>query len=345
MSKNIATPPTTLTVTQKKGIQHNPYFQFILFGIIMASLPWFTSMGLLKGSWVTLVGSVLIYSVAGLGLNLLFGWSGLMSLGTAGFMGFAAYIAGYVTNNLGLPFELGLVLAIVLPVILGILIGLASLRTSGLYLAILTLCISEVLRKTFEELEWFTNGFSGQTTKYPKLLGTFQLSREGTYIFLVVVLVIVMIITYNMVNGQVGRAFHAMRGSVVAAQAMGVNLLKYRLLAFGLATGYAALSGVLYMHFVKYIYPGLWILTLSLNILALVVVGGLRSIYGTVLGAAIIFIFQDLVFKQIPVLANINGLSYIFSGVLIIVVIMFYPNGLIRIFSGKPRKGKGEKNG
>ncbi|SMC40016.1 branched-chain amino acid ABC transporter permease [Papillibacter cinnamivorans] len=340
----------TLQQNGRKTILHNPYFQFVLFGVIIACVPLLSSAGILRSSYITLVGSVLIYSVAAMGLNLLFGYSGLISLGTAGFMGLAAYMSAYLTSNLGLPFELSLVISIAVPVIIGILIGLASLRMEGLYLAIVTLCVSEVLRKTFEELEVFTNGFSGKTAAYPKILGFLQLNRDTTYVLLVVALVIIMILTYNLVNGQTGRAFHAMRGSVVAAQAMGVNLLKYRLLAFALATAYASLSGVLYVHFIKYTYPSTWTMGMSLNILAVIVIGGLRSIYGTILGAAIVFIIPDLLLKQIPVLGQINGFSYIFSGVLIICVIMFYPNGLIKVFPElaglfRKKKGKGESNG
>jgi branched-chain amino acid transport system permease protein len=138
-----------------------------------------------------------------------------------------------------------------------------------------------------------------------------------------------MLITYNMVNGQIGRALNAMRGSEAAAQAMGVNLLKYRLVAFALATIFASVAGVLYVHFIRYSYPSSWTLKLSLDFLAMIVIGGLRSIYGTVLGAFIVFAVPDLFLKQIPYFSQ---LSYTLNGVLIILVIMFYPNGIVMIF-------------
>jgi branched-chain amino acid transport system permease protein len=137
-----------------------------------------------------------------------------------------------------------------------------------------------------------------------------------------------MLLTYNMMNGQVGRAFNAMRGSESAASAMGVYSLKYRLIAFALATILASVAGVMYVHFIRFAYPTTWNLKLSLDFLAMIVIGGLRSIYGTVLGAFIVFAIPDLFLKQIPFF---NQLSYVLNGVLIIVVIMFYPNGLINI--------------
>jgi branched-chain amino acid transport system permease protein len=137
-----------------------------------------------------------------------------------------------------------------------------------------------------------------------------------------------MMLTYNVVHGQLGRALHAMRSSEVAAQAMGVNVLKYKLLAFALATLYAGLGGALYLFFLKSSYPSTWNLFLSLNVIAMVVVGGLRSIFGTVAGAFVIFAVPELILKKLPVIGDISGLPYIFSGVLVVVIIMFFPQGL-----------------
>jgi len=120
-----------------------------------------------------------------------------------------------------------------------------------------------------------------------------------------------------------------MRGSEAAAQAMGIHLLKYRLVAFALATIFASIAGVLYVHFIRYSYPSIWSLKLSLDFLAMIVIGGLRSIYGTLIGAFIVFAIPDIFLKQIPFF---NQLSYSLNGILIILVIIFYPNGLVYIF-------------
>lgn len=309
----------------------NHNLRFVIFGAILACLPLLVNAGLLKTSWLTIVGGTFIFTIAALGLNLLLGYSGLISLGTAGFMGLGAYISAYVTGDMGLPWEVGVIVAIIIPLIFGLLIGLASLRMEGLYLAIITLCVSEVLRKTFDELEPITGGFSGKKADYPTLLGTFELGRVGTYILLIVFLVLVLMLTWNLVHGQLGRALHAMRGSQVAAQAMGVSLLKYRLVAFAFATAYAAFAGSLYVHFLKFVYPSTWHLPVSLNIMAMIVVGGLRSLYGTFWGAVVIYAVPDLLLKRIPVIGDINGLAYVFSGVLIILVVLFYPGGVVQV--------------
>ncbi len=307
-----------------------PWVGFIIFGLLLALVPTLAKNEILnfKNGYITIIGGMLIYSIAALGLNILLGWSGLISLGTAGFMGLASYISAYLTEDMNIPFEFALILAILVPTLLGVLVGLVSLKIEGLYLAIATLAVSEVLRKTFEELGQFTNGFSGKSANYPVLFGVFKLDRTTTYYFIVFVLVIVMILTSNMMRGKLGRALNAMRGSEAAAQAMGVNLLKHRLIAFALATIFASVAGVLYVHFIKFSYPTTWVLKLSLDFLAIIIIGGLRSIYGTVLGAFIVTAVPDIFLKQIPFLQD---LSYVFNGLLIILVIIFYPNGLISI--------------
>ncbi|MDL2323934.1 branched-chain amino acid ABC transporter permease [Ruminococcaceae bacterium OttesenSCG-928-A16] len=310
-----------------KRIWQNNHLRFMLFGVVIGLLPWLSDAGLMKSSTLSYIGNVLIYAVAALGLNLLLGYSGLISLGTAGFMGLGSYIAAYVAKDMELGFWVATLLAILIPTLIGILIGLVSLRIAGIYLAIATLCVSEILLKTFEQLDTFTGGMQGKTTAYPTLFQN-PLTRNGTYLLLVVALILVMMLTHNLVNGQMGRALHAMRGSEVAAQAMGVNLLKYRLIAFSLATAYAALAGALYVFFIKFSYPSVWNLNLSLYILAAVVIGGFRSIYGTVLGAFVVWAIPDLVLKNLPVIGEINGLAYIFNGILIILVVMFAPGGI-----------------
>ena len=333
----------------------NHNLRFIIFGAVMATLPLFVSAGIVRTSWIGIIGGTIIYAVAALGLNLLLGYSGLVSLGTAGFMGLGAYISAYVTTSMGLPWEVGVLSAVVISLIFGIVVGIVSLRVEGLYLGIITLCIAEVLRKTFDELVDFTGGFSGKSAGYPTLFGTFELNQRTTYVLLAVILVLMMMLTWNLVHGQIGRAFHAMRGSQVAAQAMGVSLFKYRLLAFALATGYIVLAGSLYVHFVCFAYPSTWSVTLSLNMIAIIVVGGLRSIYGTFLGAIIVYALPDLLLKNIPVIGDMNGLPYVFSGVLIILVVLFYPRGAVNVFTDikrffrwiieKRKKGEVKPNG
>jgi len=316
----------------------NPGRNYILFGIVLLLLPVLVELGIVQYSYITIIASILIYAIVSLGLNLLVGYSGLVSLGTAGFMGLGTYLAAYFTADLKLPFEISLIISVAIPMVIGVITGLISLRIEGYYLAIATLAISEILRKVFVEFESVTNGFSGKSASYPKLLGFFQLDRNLTYVLVVVVLVVVMLITHNFVNSYTGRALSTMRGSEAAAQAMGINIYRYRLLAFAVAVGFAALGGVMYMHFVKYTYPNTWTLAFSLNILAVIIIGGIRSIPGTIVGSFIVFGVPDLILKKLPVIGQIDGMAYIFNGLLIIIIILFYPMGLVHLWNDIKRK-------
>ena len=320
-----------------KKIVKNPHLQFAVFGILLATVPTLASLGVIRVGTITTIAGVIIYAMVALGLNLLLGFSGSISLGSAGFMGLGAYIAAFFLVELGMPLLVGLLAAILIPTALGLLVGLVSLRISGLYLAIATLCVSEILLRTFEQGGRFTGGMGGMGPfGFPAFFG-FRFGRDTMFVALVVVLVLLMMLTYNLVNGHLGRAFNAMRGSESAAQAMGVNLLKYRLIAFCLANAYAGVAGAMYAYFIRFVFPTAWTLDFSLFILAAVVVGGFRSIYGTVLGAFMIWAVPVLFLQRLPIIGDIPGLHMIFNGILIVLVIMFYPQGLIHIFSDAKR--------
>ena len=326
--------------TAKKSFFGNPYIQYAIFGVCILIVPALVSAGVFRKSVLAIVGGAMVYTVAALGLNLLLGYAGSISLGTAGFMGLGAYISAVLNEDVGLPWEFSAIISIAIATLIGLVVGVLSLKMSGLYLGIATLCIAEIFRKSFGEFTQLTGGFSGKSASYPKLLGTFKLGQTGTFILIIVFMVLSMMLLYNIVHGQMGRALHAIRSSQTAAQAMGVSIRKYRLIAFAFASGYAALSGVLYVHFIRFVYPSTWNLVLSLNILAMIVIGGLRSIYGTFFGALIVYAVPDLVLKRIPVIGDFEGLAYIFSGILIILVIMFSRGGLAGFYMDLRRKNK-----
>ncbi len=315
------------------------YTKIMIIAAILFSLPFLQQMGFIELADITVYGTVVFYSIAAIGLNVLLGYSGLVSLGTAGFMGLGAYIVGYYAES---NFLLGIVIAIAVPVTLGAIVGLISLRLEGYYLAIATLGISEILLTVFKEFTAFTESFSGRSLNYRDFFPDFILELDFfgnpaltikivVFYIVSIVLIIVLFATHNIIFSSTGRALLAMKGSSPAAQAMGINLLKYKLTAFIIATLFASIAGMLYILLTRYSYPSTWNLTLSLQILAAVIIGGSRTILGPLLGSLVVFGLPDLVFKKIAFLSHISGISFIFTGVLIIVVILFYPNGLIYI--------------
>lgn len=302
------------------------HLTYVLIGIGLASLPLLNQIGLIRSATVTTFGFIVFYAIAALGLNVLLGYSGLVSLGTAGFMGLSAYLTTHLTGEMGLSFWISLPIVVVIPTIIGILVGLVSLRLAGMYLAIATLAVAEVARQVFIEI-W---GFASYQPPHPDIFVMF-LDRNGTYWLLVILLILLMIITDNFIHSSVGRAFLTMRASESAAQAMGINLFKYKLMAFGIATAYASLAGMLYAHFIRAVDPTPWSLLLSLQILAVIVIGGFKTITGPIIGSFVVFGVPPLILNRLPIIGDIAGLPFIFNGVLIILVILFYPRGLVYI--------------
>lgn len=309
--------------------QKNIYSKFGVLFIIMLSIPLLSEIDLIKYSTVSLIAYILIFTIVAMGLNILLGFSGLMSLGTAGFVGFGAYGVVYFSNTVGMPYELAAITTIVIASIIGAFIGLFSLKVEGVYLAISTLAVGEVFGEVFRRVTWFTNAFGGVHYSYPKLLGLIQLNRNFTYMFIVLWMIIMMIVMHHITQSKTGRALLAMSRSKSSAQAMGVSISKYKMISFLIATVYATLGGILYASFYRFVQPLDWNLMLTLLILAMVVVGGMKSIFGTFLGVIVIYGIPKLWLEDI--FSNFSGVAYIFSGVLIIVVVLFYPYGLIHL--------------
>ena len=306
-----------------------PVISFVVFGLIIASIGFLPHTGIMRWGTMGVFAYIVIFSVVAMGLNILLGFSGLISLGTAGFVGAGALGLG-VFINMGLPFELAAILVLLIAGSMGALIGLFSLKVEGIYLAIATLFVGEILRQIYTQVEVF----GGQAIRIGaiRFLGFIELSminqtqRSFLFLIITIMMMLMMIIMHNIVKSKTGRALMAMSRSAHAAQAMGISLLKYRLTAFVLATLFATFGGIMYGLYYQNVPTTAWTLDLSLFVIAMVVVGGLKSIYGTFLGVFIIHGVPNLWLKDI-----LGDISYIFSGVLIILVIIFYPYGFVYI--------------
>ncbi len=325
----------------RKTLKKYPQIQFIMFGVLLAFMflgPYYDFIPGGRSSNFHL-SSVLIYSVAALGLNLLLGFGGLISLATAGFMGLGALGTVFFVDDLGFPFELAVLTVLVISSLLGALVGFISLRVQGIYLAITTLFVSEIMVTVFTSLSIIfgqnSRSFSDNSVT---LFGALTLSQNRAYrvanmvnydrylllIVLTVLLVATMIVIYHVIKSKTGRAFMAMSRSSNAAQAMGINIVKYRLIAFMMANFFASLSGIMYIMWNQSSSNTRWTLMVSLTVIAIVVVGGLKSIFGTVLGAMVVYAFPRIFLYDI-----LGDFSYAFGGLLIILVILFYPRGIV----------------
>jgi len=310
-----------------RTLQDRPILQFAGLGVILLVFAVLPHLGVMRFSTMSVFAYTAIYTVVALGMNILLGFSGLISLGSAGFIGAGALGVG-VFLQMGLPFELAALLTLVISGSIGALIGLFSLKVESIYLAIATLFIGEILRQIYTSVPIFGGEFI--SIGAVKLFGVIELNqifqgqRSVLYGIVVVVMFLMMVLMYNLVKSRTGRALMAMSRSSHAAQAMGVSLLKYRLTAFVTATLYATAGGILYALYFQNAPTRAWTLNISLLIIAMVVVGGFKSIAGTFLGAIIIYGLPNLLLKDL-----LGDISYVFSGGLIILVILFYPRGFI----------------
>jgi branched-chain amino acid transport system permease protein len=318
-----------------KRIVRHPFFGFIVFGICMIFIQILQRLGLVNYSFAKALGQTAIYGIAALGFSFLLGYAGLASLGTAGFAGLGSYITGILLNTYTqLPFFVILIVVLIVSILLGASVGFISLRIEGIFLAIVTLGLAEVLGQVFLNAD-ITGGPNGLRTGYIRLLPNLLNLRTNIsilYCIVTVILVLLMLLTSNLIASPTGRAMLAMKNSTSAAQAMGISLLKYRLLAFILATAYAGIAGALHMIYGQYTDPVQWTIMFSLNILAACLVGGSKSIWGVLIGTLIIFGLTPLFFQDITFLRNNSWVMSVISGILIIIVVMFFKGGIIQLF-------------
>ncbi len=322
-----------VTAFDIKHMLLKPQYQFILFGIIMCVVGYLaTEMKVLPYSWQSALASTFAYSIASVGFCLLMGYSGLASLGTGGFIGIGTYSVYYIMAVSGLPMIVAIIVALLIAVVIGMIVGFISLRIEGIYLVILTLGLSEIIRNVFMALETKITLTGSQA-----LIFGVKLPRSSVIYVVMAALVVVMIITNNLINSPTGRAMLAMKNSTAAAQAMGISLIKYRLLAFVLCTAFASLAGVMLMIVVRSADAsegtGFYALITSLNILAAVIIGGYKSIWGAVFGTFVMYGMQTTIFNKIQFFAENPVIITLASGVLVILVVMFYPGGLAQLIA------------
>ncbi|NLD52466.1 MAG: branched-chain amino acid ABC transporter permease [Clostridiales bacterium] len=323
-----------------REVRNHPFTGFLLIGALLIALQLLAmvpGVDFIKSSMLNGFASVMIYSIVGYGFTYLLGYAGLASLGTAGFVGLGAYITGYFIRQVpGMPYLVVVLIALAVSLVLGLIVGFISLRIEGIFLAIVTLGLSEIFYQIFNNWLDFTNGSMGSSIKlYPIFQNLFNMktldARRAFFILLVLITVGLMMLTHNLGKSSTGRAMLAMKNSSSAAQAMGISLLKYRLLAFLLSTVYAGLAGVLFMSYFKFSTPSNYTIIFSLNILAVVLIGGSRSLIGTFVGSFIVFGLTPIFLQDIPFFRDNSWVINVLIGTIIILVVMFYRGGLVQL--------------
>jgi len=281
--------------------------------------------------WVTQLGFVLVYAIAGLGLMLLSGYAGLISIGHAAFLGIGAYAQAWLVTH-GWPFSLALAAAAVLSGVAGVVVGLPALRVRGIYLAIATLAFGFIVEEVLARWESVTGGNAGMPVQPPQLGGVSLGTPAGFYYLALAVCVLVTLAVLNLLRSPTGRAFIAVRDSEISAQSMGIQLARYKTLAFALSAAIVGIAGGLYAHLLNFISPEQFGIGQSIDLLLLVVVGGLGSVHGAFFGALFLIIMpQGIALAKDwlpPAIGQASGLQAVVYGMVLMAFVLFEPMGL-----------------
>jgi len=262
---------------------------------------------------------VCLLAIGVIGQNLLIGYSGLISFGQAGFLAIGAYAFGHL-RIAGVPFPVALLAAGVAAGLAGYLVGFPSLRLKGPYLAIATLGFGTATYQIFANVEWLSGGRAGLSI--PPLQPPFGIARDTwVYLLYYVIFLVFTGAAYNLVSSYVGRALVAVRDSDIAAESMGVNLSRTKLLAFFISSFYTGVSGALMAQYLGHLEPQAFNISESMNFFVAVIVGGLASIEGSIFGAAFVVLVPAL-------LGSLRWAVPVLFGTAILSVLIFEPLGL-----------------
>lgn len=289
--------------------------------------------------WLYLSCLVAINVAAATGLNILTGFTGLVSLGHAAFMAVGAYTVAFAETRLGTPFWANLVAGGLVSAALGILVGLPSLRVKGLYLAIATIAASFILHFCFIHFDAITGGARGINVPPLRLFGTELTTYFGLYWIIVPVTGLMILGAANLFRTRIGRAFIAIRDRDISAEVLGIPLLRYKLMSFAIASFYAGVAGGLWAYFFRVVTPESFPLLTSIFLLAAIIVGGMGTIMGGILGAAFMTLAPELLRFGMewisPLVPNagamLSPVRTVVFGALIVGFLIFEPQGLAEI--------------
>ncbi|GAC1405777.1 MAG: branched-chain amino acid ABC transporter permease [Candidatus Velthaea sp.] len=274
-----------------------------------------------------------VYSIVVMGLGILLGWAGQMSLAQAAFLGIGAYTSAYFTTHFGLNFWEALPLSVLMSALVGVAVGYPCLRLSGHYLALATIGFGIITQLVLINWKDVTNGSDGITgIPAPPPLGPLTFDSYGMYFYIVLVFVVIAAyIAARIKSTRVGRAMEAIRENELAAGAMGINTTRYKILAFVLAGSYAGLAGSLLAHSIKFISPDSYSFDQSVVFLVMLILGGSSSIGGAILGAALLTFLPE-------VLRPLKNSYIMVYGAAVVAMIIFMPQGLAGLIAALTKR-------
>ncbi len=276
------------------------------------------------------------YGIAALGLNIVVGFTGQISLGHAAFFGLGAFSSAWLNSTTGIPVFFTIPLAGLMTMAVGLLVGIPAGRIKGLYLAIATLASQYILEDFFARAEWFTGGSAGAMAAPFSVFG-YVMNTDKSFFYVVLFYVVVLYVAgANLMRSRDGRAFVAVRDHYLSAEIMGINLTKYRILSFGISSFYAGIGGALFGHYLGFVSAEGFTLLVSIQFIGMVIIGGLGSVMGSMFGTIFMVLLSEVMEFGVHQFGSQStqltlALAYIKEmaiGLAIILFLIFEPDGL-----------------
>ena len=297
----------------------------------------FTAPLYFSNYWLGVMNLIGITLIAAIGLNILVGYCGQLSIGHAGFIAVGAYTAAILTNRLEMPFLVGLIGAGVFSGFIGLIFGIPSVRVKGFYLAITTIAAQFIIIWVINH--WgYTGGFLGIKVPYASIGGLVFRSESSQFYLITIIAALCVFFAKNLARTKVGRAFIAIRDNDLAAEVMGVNLLYYKLLAFFIGCFFAGIAGALLAHWIGFLNAEQFSFTESILYVGMIIIGGLGTSIGPIFGVVFIRILQQLLtIELVPFLESTftnfpagfaTGVTPMLFGLVIVLFLILEPRGL-----------------
>ncbi len=309
-----------------------------VFLVILLTVPLYIQYFPEGNYWLGIINLTCITIIAATGLNILTGYCGQLSIGHAGFMAVGAYTSAIVNSDLGVPFPLALILAGLTAGFIGMIFGIPSLRVKGFYLAISTIAAQLIILWVINHWTGVTGGFNGMSVPHMSI-GSLQLrTKSAQFYFIITITILTLYFAMNLARTRVGKAFIAIRDNDLAAEVMGINLFRYKLLAFFIGCFIAGVAGCLMAYWTRYTSAESFTFNTSILYVGMIIIGGLGTTLGPIFGAIFIRVLEVLITKNIsPALQNAfpqlpsgftAGIAPLLFGLAIILFVIFEPRGL-----------------
>jgi len=300
----------------------------IIIPIILVGLflPWLPFNG---ADYITRVATLtLLYIALALGLNIIVGFTGLLDLGYVGFYGIGAYAAGLLSIHYGVPFYILMPLCLCAGALSGVILGAPTLRLTGDYFAIVTFGFAELVILVVRNEIWLTRGPMGIAGIPPVNLFGYTFTKPYEYFYLIfIIFFFVFTIVKRLENSKIGRAWFAIREDETAARCCGINIVRYKVLAFAISASIGGIGGCFFAKWFSFIHPDMFKFWESILILCLIVFGGMGNIYGVILGTLVLIPITEILRNILP--QDFVQARYLIFGILLIIMMRFRPNGLI----------------